>query len=196
MNYRQIYAIKKKRQEQIRELCPSIKATSGIYCFFRWKAEEQKWCVYIGQAKNLLERCANHLDGYKSKNPSHIDKSLKKHGIYTEKNPSGWQLMILQECDYMDCDRLEQKYIELYRKEDKHIVYNVTIGSQGKGKKDFQERSQEQLKRYRHGKAQGEKEVFEKVRTFFAKYLDFVIKGKPTKLKERKLKEFKEFLGE
>lgn len=104
--------------------------------------------------------------------------------------------MILQECDKKDLDKLEQKYIELYRKEDKHIVYNVTIGSQSKGKVDFQQRSQEKLKRYKNGKAQGEKEILDKVKTFFDKYLDFVIKGKPTKLKERKLKEFEEFLND
>ena len=194
MNYRQIYAIKQKRKAQIKELCPKISEKSGIYLFFRWKIEEQKWAVYIGQAKNLLERCASHLDGYKTKNPSHIDKSLKKHGICTEATPNGWQLMILQECDYSECDELEKKYIEIYRKEDKHIVYNVTIGSQGKGKVDFQERSQEQLKRYKHGKAQGEKELLERIKVYFDKYLDFVIKGKTNKIKERKLKEFEELL--
>ena len=194
MNYRQIYAIKKKRKEQIKELCPEIDETSGIYIFLRWKKEEKKWCVYIGQAKNLLERCANHLDGYKTKNPSHIDKSLKTHGIRTKENPEGWLLNVVAKCSIDELDTMEKDFIEYYRKKGNTKLYNITIGGQNEGKVDFQERSQEKLKRYKHGKEQGEKKVLEKVKTYFDKYLDYVIKGKPNKIKERKLKEFEDFL--
>lgn len=196
MNYRQIYAIKKQRQEQIKKLNPLISNNGGIYVFYRTK-ENGKLGIYVGQAtKSILERCATHLDGYKSKNPSHIDKSLKAHGLFSDENPFGWKLGIYCYCSAKNCNELEKQAIELYRKKENCEMYNITVGGQDEGKVDFQKRSQEQLKRYRHGKAQGEKEILEKVRTFFAKYLDFVIKGKPNKTKERKLLEFKELLGE
>lgn len=195
MDYRQIFAINQKRKEQIKKLCPDIKNKSGIYLFYRWKPEEQKWCLYIGQSKtSVLERCANHLDGYKAKNPSHIDKSIKTHGLYSGDNSLGWNLKILRYCKPEECDELEQQYIDTYRKGERNIVYNITIGGQCEGKVDFQERSQEKLKRYRNGRLKGENAVLTKVKTYFEKYLDFVIKGKPNKIKERKYKEFEEMI--
>ena len=194
MNYKQLYAIKKKRKEQIQKLNPHIIDASGIYVFYRTK-EDGKLGVYVGQAtKSMLERCANHLDGYKSKNPSHIDKSLKAHGLFSDENPFGWKIGVYCYCSANVCNQLEKQAIELYRKKENCERYNVTIGGQDEGKVDFQERSQEKLKRYKNGKAQAKKEILENVRTFFEKYLDFVIKGKPNKIKERKFKEFEEMI--
>ena len=197
MDYRKIYTIKNERKKQIKSLCPNIKEKSGIYLFYRWSEEKQKWCVYIGQSQtSCLERCATHLDGYKSKNPSHIDKSLFVHKLATQK-ADGWKLKILKYLKPEDCNFWEQYYIDKYRKMNAVSpieLYNVTIGSQGKGKVDFQERSQEKLKRYKNGKVKGQNAVLKKVKTYFDKYLDFVIKGKETKIKQRKLKEFEEFL--
>lgn len=194
MDYRKIYAIKKEREKQIKNLCPTAYDSSGIYMFYRWSEEKQKNCVYIGQSQtSCLERCATHLDGYKSKNPSHIDKSLFVHKLATQKT-DGWKLKILKYLKPEDCNFWEQYYIDKYRKMGTVELYNITIGSQGKGKVDFQERSQEQLKRYRNGKTKGQNAILKKVKTFFDKYLDFVIKGKETKIKQRKLKEFEELL--
>lgn len=196
MDYRKIYAIKKEREKQILKLCNVIgNYKSGIYLFYRWSKEKKKWCCYVGQAtKSMLERCASHLDGYKSKNPSHIDKSLKTHGVYSLDNPDGWKLKILCVCPAIDCNHFEQQYIDAYRNLKDVELYNITIGSQGKGKVDFQERSQEKLKRYRNGKTKGQNAILKKVKTFFDKYLDYIIKGKETKIKQRKLKEFEELL--
>lgn len=194
MNYKQIFAIKKARREQIQKLNPLIIDASGIYVFHRIK-ENGKLGVYVGQAtKSMLERCATHLEGYKSKNPSHIDKSLKKHGLYSESNSYGWEISVYCYCSANMCNDLEKQAIETYRQVKNCEMYNVTIGGQDEGKVDFQERSQEKLKRYRNGKAQAQKEIFEKVRTYFDKYLDFVIKGKPNKIKQRKFEEFKEMI--
>ena len=196
MNYRQIFARKNARKQQIKQLCPEIKDSPGIYMFYRWSEEKQKKCVYIGQAqKSCLERCASHLDGYKTKNPSHIDKSLFVHKIATQK-PDGWNLEILQYCEPENCNELEQKYIAFYRTLENTELYNVTIGSQGKGKVDFQERSQEKLKRYKNGKSKGKIATLCQIKVYFDKYLDFVIKGKETKIKARKLQEFRELLDE
>lgn len=195
-NYRQIFARKNARKQQIKKLCPEIKDSPGIYMFYRWSEEKQKKCVYIGQAqKSCLERCASHLDGYKAKNPSHIDKSLYVHKLFTQKD-DGWKLKILTYCDAEKCDYLEQEFIGQYRTLDVVELYNITIGSQGKGKVDFQERSQEKLKRYKNGKSKGKIATLRQIKVYFDKYLDFVIKGKETKIKARKLQEFRELLNE
>ena len=196
MNYRQIFARKNARKQQIKQLCPEIKDSPGIYMFYRWSEEKQKKCVYIGQAqKSCLERCASHLDGYKAKNPSHIDKSLYVHKLFTQKS-DGWKLKILTYCTAEQCNYLEQEFIRQYRTLDVVELYNVTIGSQGKGKFDFQERSQEKLKRYKNGKSKGKIATLRQIKVYFDKYLDFVIKGKETKIKARKLQEFRELLDE
>ena len=49
-------------------------------------------------------------------------------------------------------------------------------------------------KGYYQGVAFGKNRAVQEIKTYFDKYLDFVIKGKPNKIKERKLKEFEELL--
>lgn len=195
MNYRQIFARKNERKKQIKNLCPAIRDDAGIYMFYRWSEEKQKWCVYIGQSQtSVWERCASHLDGYKKKNASHIDKSLFTHKLATQKE-DGWQLKILTYCMPEYCNGLEQEYIAQYRKLDA-IVYNITIGSQGKGKVDFQERSQERLKRYKNGKNKGKNAILKQIKVYFDKYIDAVVKEPTNKIKQRKLQEFMEILNE
>ena len=49
---------------------------SGIYLWHRIN-ENLEYCWYIGKAKNLLRRTAQHIMG----SQSHLDKSIKKHGF-------------------------------------------------------------------------------------------------------------------
>ena len=49
-------------------------------------------------------------------------------------------------------------------------------------------------KTYTDGVKQGKKKIFEKVKLYFNKYLSFAIKPPINKVKERKLREFKEWL--
>ena len=49
-------------------------------------------------------------------------------------------------------------------------------------------------KGYYDGLAQARKKTKEEIRVFFDKYLDYSIKGKPNKIKERKLQEFTDYL--
>lgn len=187
---------KNARKQQIKQICPDIEDKPGIYKFFRVN-EQGEICVYIGQSvTSVWDRCASHLDGYKTKNPSHIDKSLYKHKLYGDYNRNGWQLVIITYCKPEMCDMLEQVYIDEERKLDYVKVYNITIGSQGKGKVDFQERSQEKLKRYKNGKNKGRNAILKQIKVYFDKYLDFVIKEPQNKIKQRKLQEFREMLNE
>ena len=89
MNYRQIYARKAECEKRIKEVCPDITNASGIYFILR---EENGFKFgYIGKAKHLKERLGQHLIGYQ-----HIDLSIKKHGLWSEENPTGYKIHFLQ----------------------------------------------------------------------------------------------------
>ena len=191
-NYAQLYAIKQERRKQIKQLLPSIEDKSGIYMFYRKK--EDKTCVYIGLAtKSVWDRCSQHLDGYKTKNPSHIDKSLKTHGLYSSQNEDGWKLSILTYCSSDKCNKLEQMYISHYRSMENIVIYNITIGSQGKGKVDFQERNQTKLKSYANGKQIGYEKARKEIALLFAKYLTYDVK-KANILSQKAKERFEKFL--
>ena len=95
MDYRQILAIQRANEERIKKISPIINHESGIYLFYR-NNEEGEFCVYVGQAKDLLQRTAQHLTGYKKKNPTHIDRSLFVHKLYRENNKNGWKVSVLK----------------------------------------------------------------------------------------------------
>lgn len=126
INYRQIYMMKSQREKKIKEICPGIPYSSGIYAFYRTD-EAGIRRSYVGQAVSLCERCASHLGEY-----DHIALSLKKHKFYSESNPTGWKLT------YMTCKKseLDQKEIETIKSfADKGFqMYNITAGGQSTGK--------------------------------------------------------------
>lgn len=78
-NYEQIFARKQSNEDRIKKLCPQAKHKSGIYVFHR---EENGFRhAYVGLAtKSLLTRLAQHLEGHES----HIDKSIRKYGLFNE----------------------------------------------------------------------------------------------------------------
>ena len=187
VNYRRIFARKNANEKRIKKLCPDIEPKTGIYLFYRISEQGFKNC-YVGQAVNLLSRCSSHLDGY----DTHIDKSIRAHGLYDEiKNPFGYKLKILCYCSKEECNQKEVEYIKLYADEGWQLK-NTTGGSQGEGK--FGVNENKSSKGYYEGIARGQVKTQELVRTYFEKYLDYTIKGKPNKIKERKYEEFTVFL--
>ena len=184
------YAIQKSNERRILQICPDMPRASGIYLFYRIN-ENNEPCVYIGQSLNLLERCGAHLSGRKT----HIDKSLMKHKLYKKDNPNGWKVMVLKTCHPQLLDQEEQKWIEYYKNREGVVIYNVTGGGQFDKKEDIGERFEVKLKTYKHGKDFAYEKVREKVKTYFDKYLDFVIKPPTGKVKERKFQEFADFLN-
>lgn len=183
MNYKQIYAIKKANEERILKVCPNCPNTSGIYFLLR---EENGFKFgYVGQAKHILERLGSHLSGYQ-----HIDLSLKKHGFWDEKNPTGYKIHFLQFPE-SELDKKEQYFIKRYANAGWQMRNVESGGSQGKT--DIGERRQS--RGYYDGVAQGYKNAQKEVSHLFDLHLDYTTKKQPpTKLQEKALEKFKHFL--
>ena len=185
MNYKQIKAIEAKNKQRILAVCSDVPETSGIYILTR---EENGFkYAYIGQAKHLLTRLAQHLSGYQ-----HIDLSIKKHGLYKKDNPCGW-LIRWMPCREDELDNFEQFLIKKYANRG-YQLRNKTSGSQGKGKQGLDD--QKQPKGYYDGKKQGYLDARKFVANLFDKHLQYSQKSeKPNKLQEKALEKFKAFLN-
>ena len=184
VNYRQIKAIERKNKERILKLLPDTPDTSGIYVFVR--EEDGFKYAYVGQAKHLITRLAQHLSGYQ-----HIDLSIKKHGLWSKENPCGWKIGWLS-CPVSELDEAEQKYIRMYADKG-YQLRNKTSGSQGKGKHGIADNKPS--KGYYDGLKQGYKNAQKYVANLFDKHLQYSKKSdKPNKNQEKALEKFKEFL--
>lgn len=189
MNYKSIYAKKYENEKKIKSLCPKAEHRSGIYCFHRVDENGFRY-AYVGLAtKSLLSRCAAHLDGFEQ----HIDRSLKKHKLYSEENPCGWKLDVLCYCKPEECNEKEQHYIKKVHDSARQLL-NVTGGSQGEGK--FNIGQNKPAKGYYDGLEQGKKKSREFIADLFAKHLVVTTKKQPpTKLQEKALKKFMDFIN-
>ena len=182
MDYKQRYRIDQKNKKKWLEQNPSLNDKAGIYILTR---EENGFkYAYIGQSKHILQRLAEHLRGYQ-----HIDKSLKKHKLWSKDNPTGWSLDFFVNCEENMLDSGEQFWIKEYA----NMGYQLR-NKTGGGQNDKIGFDVEQVGGYYKGVAYGEKKAIKKIKVFFDKYLDFVIKGKTNKTKERKYKEFEEIV--
>ena len=86
--YAQIKAIEANNKKRILAICPFVCERSGIYVFFREDSGIKY--AYVGQAKHLLTRLAQHLGGYEQ----HIDRSIKKHKLWDSDNPTGYKIRV------------------------------------------------------------------------------------------------------
>ena len=184
MNYKQIYAIKKANEERILKACPNCPNTSGIYFLLR---EENGFKFgYVGQAKRLLSRLAQHLSGYQ-----HIDISIKKHGLWSEENPTGYRVHFLEFAENL-LDEMEQKYIKQYANAG-YQMRNSTSGSQGVGKKGLD--NQKQPRTYYEGLNNGYERARKEIAHLFNLHLDYKTKSdKPNKNQQKAYQKFKDFL--
>ena len=172
--------MQKKYEEELKQVCPELRHSAGIYFYLRY--EEDKKFAYIGKSVDVLNRCISHHLGRKQR----IDGSINKRGYYSENNPLGWQLNVLY-FDVSEINEKEQYYIDLYQNAG-YELYNIESGGDV-GKSLITERKEP--KGYNKGVAYGKEKQLKEIKVYFDKYLDFVIKGKPNKIKERKFEEFK-----
>ena len=184
MNYAQVKAIEQKNKQRLLELNPRLTDKSGIY-FLTREADGIKY-GYVGQAKHILTRLAQHLVGFQ-----HIDISLKKHGLYSPENPSGWKVKF-GEFPEEELDELERHYIVTYANQGYQLRYNHTTGGQDGAKRAMGEGAS--TRGYRDGLEQGYTNARKFVSKLFDKNLSFQIKGAFTKNKAKAFERFLEFI--
>lgn len=184
-NYRQIKAIEAANKKRILKVCPDCPETSGIYFILR--EEDGFRYGYIGKAKHLLTRLAQHLTGYQR-----IDLSIKKRGLWSEENPTGYKIHFLRFPE-AELDDKEQYFIKKYANAGWQLRNVESGGTKGKTVLD----EKRPVKGYHDGLKQGEKNAKRFVADLFSKHLDFVPKRQPpTKLQIRAMEKFEEFLKE
>ena len=183
--YKKIKAIEKTNKERALRACPELSDVPGIYFFTR--EEDGFKYAYIGQARRLLTRVAQHFSGYQ-----HIDLSIKKHGLYSEDNPCGYKI----KCAVVPMEQLdeqEQLFIKAYAAAG-YQLRNKTSGSQGTGKRGLDD--QKAPKGYYDGLKQGYRNAQKEVKHLFDLHLNFSQKSpKPNKLQAKAAEKFQRFLN-
>ncbi len=183
-NFKQRYAIEKKNKERLLKINGDLNDKSGIYFLVREDENQIKY-AYIGQAKHILTRLAQHLVGYQ-----HIDLSLKKHGLYTEDNPHGWRVYHLN-FDEALLDKKEKDYIKLYA-QNGYQLRNKTAGGQGQGKAQIDD--YKAPKGYRDGLQQGRKNLARELSHIIDKHLVITLKKENNKVSQKALTKFYDLL--
>lgn len=183
MDFRQRKAIEEKNKQRLLASFPKLNENSGIY--FLTREENGFKYAYIGQAKHILTRLAQHFSGYQ-----HIDLSLKKHGLYSAENLTGWDINYY-EYEEAYLDDFEKRYIKYYATLGYQLL-NKTAGGQGKGKFGIAETRPK--KNYYDGLIKGYENAKKDIAKLFEKNLTYSINGEPNKIKEKALQKFEEFL--
>ena len=188
-NYRQYIAKEREYKQQILKVNPYIDDESGIYFLTRVDENGIKY-AYIGQAKHLLTRIAEHMLKFNQ----HIDSSLSLHGLYSTDNIYGWKIGF-EHWEESQLDAKEQFYILEYAGLG-YQLRNKTAGGQGKGKVQINE--YKPAKTYRDGLKQGKKTLAKELSTIIEKHLEISLKqaktGNKTSIKQ--LEKFWELLKE
>ena len=184
---RKAKAIEQKNKTRLLEVNPKLDDGSGIYFLTRIDEDGIKY-AYIGQAKHILTRLAQHLVGYQ-----HIDLSMKKHGLYSEDNKYGWNVNFLN-YPLTLLDDMEQVFIKQYAKNG-YQLRNKTAGGQGEGKEKINEFKPS--KGYRDGLAQGYKNAVKEIKNIIDKHLIVTLKPDKTnnKVSQKAFDKFNEILN-
>lgn len=187
-NFKKAKAIENTNKLLLKKINTDLDEESGIYFLTRTDEDGIRY-AYIGQAKHILTRLAQHLSGYQ-----HIDLSLKKHGLYSDDNPNGWKIGFLH-YPLEELDKQEQYYIKTYAQYG-YQLRNKTSGSQGVGKKQIDEYRPQ--KGYYDGIKQGKKVLARELSNIIDKYLKISLKdGKENnKVSMKAFDKFKDLLNE
>lgn len=186
LTWKQRMAILTANKKRLIEAFPeaSLLEESGIYAFTRYEEETGLKYAYVGQAKKVLTRLAQHLMGHEQ----HIDNSLYTRKLRSEQNPEGWSVTAWYFPE-TQLDEKEKLYIRLYS-ESGYQLYNKTAGGQGGGKIGIAPNAP--TKGYRDGLRQGYKNARRDAFKMFDGKLVVDILGKPI---QRKIKAKERFLA-
>lgn len=187
-NFRKSKAIEYKNKKRLMEVNSKLNEGSGIYFLTRTDEDGIQY-AYIGQAKHILTRLAQHFVGYQ-----HIDLSLRKHGLYTEGKQNGWKVGFLN-FPISELDEKEQHYIKQYAQSG-YQLRNKTSGSQGAGKKQIDEYRPQ--KGYHDGIKQGKKMLARELTNIISKHLVVNLKEekKNNKVSIKAFEKFNDLLAE
>lgn len=187
-NFRKSKAIEGKNKKRLIEANSELNDGSGIYFLTRTDEDGIRY-AYIGQAKHILTRLAQHFVGYQ-----HIDLSLRKHGLYTEGKQFGWKVGFLN-FPISELDEKEQHYIKQYAQSG-YQLRNKTSGSQGAGKKQIDEYRPQ--KGYHDGIKQGKKMLARELTNIISKHLVVNLKEekKNNKVSIKAFEKFNDLLAE
>lgn len=179
-------AIEQKNRKRLLEVNESLDDGSGIYFLTRTDENGIKY-AYIGQAKHILARLAQHLVGYQ-----HIDLSMKSHGLYSVDNIYGWKIGFLH-FPLEKLDEKEQYYIKQYAVNG-YQLRNKTGGGQGKGKEKIDE--YRPTKGYYDGLKQGRKNLARELSGIIDKHLVISLKSEKqgNKVSQKQYEKFMDLL--
>ena len=181
----EIKRMEREIKQRLLFINPKLNEQSGIYFLTREDEQGIKY-AYIGQAKHILSRLAQHMTGYQ-----HIDLSLKKHGLISNSNMFGCNVNFLNFPEEL-LDEKEQYYIKKYALGG-YQLRNKTAGGQGSGKKQIND--YRPGKTYRQGVEQGMKNASRDVAKLFEKHLNVSAKSNPPTVNQMKaMDKFEKFL--
>lgn len=185
-NIAKMKAIEKKNEKKILSVNPKLDNGSGIYFLTRVDSETGIKFSYVGQAVKIKQRMLQHMVGYQ-----HIDLSIRKHGLYSESNPDGWNINFMH-FPKEQLDEKERYYITLYAKNGYQSRNKDTGG--GTGKQELGERKPQ--KGYRDGLLQGRKNLARELKDIIEKHLIVALKPEKVnnKVSQRQFEKFKELL--
>ena len=180
--FRQAKAIEAKNKKRWLEVNPKLDDESGIYSLVRVDEYGFRY-AYVGQAKHILTRLAQHLVGYQ-----HIDLSLKKHGLFSQDNKYGWKVGCAHYPEN-ELDEKEQYIIKLYADKG-YRLRNKTSGSQGEGKSKIDD--YRPAKGYYDGIKQGKKSLAKELSHIAEKHLEIRLKPEKqgNKVSEKQYEKF------
>ena len=186
-NFAKAKAIERSNKDCLLKLNPDLNEESGIY--FLTREEDGFKFAYIGQARHILTRLAQHLVGYQ-----HIDLSLKKHKLYSQDNPSGWKVNYIN-YPIHQLDKMEQFWIKRYANEG-YQLRNKTSGSQGEGKAQIDD--YKPSKGYYDGVKQGKVSLARQLTDIINKHLIVTIREdkKNNKISQKAQAKFYELINE
>ena len=182
-------AIERENKKRLLAVNPDLDEDSGIYFLTRIDEDGIPY-FYIGQAKHILTRLAQHLSGFQ-----HIDLSLKKRGLYSENNPYGWKIGFINYHEN-ELDAMEQYWILTYTKKGYQCRYNKTSGGQGDGKEKINEFRPQ--KGYRDGIKQGKKSLARELSHIIDTHLTVELRPEKAhnKVSQKSFEKFKGLLDE
>ena len=186
--FRQAKAIEAKNKQKWLELNPELDDKSGIYVLRRTDENGFKY-AYVGQAKHIITRLAQHLVGYQ-----HIDLSIKKHGLHTPDNKYGWSVGFFHVPE-SELDNMERHYIKVFADEG-YQLRNKTSGSQGEGKTKIDD--YRPAKGYYDGIKQGKKSLAKELSHIAEKHLEIRLKPEKqgNKVSEKQYEKFMALISE